>query len=214
MAGRNILLVEGPDDEHVVKAICGARGLGKIDLIFPCNGKDELLAGIPVRLKESEVAAVGIVIDADTDISACWDAVRGRVKKVGFDLPRQPDANGTIIVPENSALPRLGVWVMPNNQVPGILEDFLSFLITNDNGLFEHLKKSIDTIPETALRFDALKKPKAQIHTWLAWQEEPGKPLGVSITAKYLDSTVEEVAIFSEWLKELFFCNNPAQELN
>jgi hypothetical protein len=205
MVGRNLLLVEGADDEHVVKAICGARSLGKIDVIFPYNGKDPLLEGIPVRLKESDVAAVGVVIDADTDLNGRWEAVKNRVKHSGYVLPELPNPAGTIVIPDDPDLPRLGVWVMPNNQVPGILENFLAFLINDDDGLFEHIKHSIDTINATALRFDGLKRPKAEIHTWLAWQEEPGKPLGVSITARYLDAGVDEVTVFADWLKKLFF---------
>src|SRR5436190_24268592 len=33
------------------------------------------------------------------------------------------------------------------------------------------------------------KVSKALIHTWLAWQEKPGRPLGLAITARYFDAT-------------------------
>ena len=33
MPGKRVLLVEGRDDEHVVKSICGRWGLGTIDRI-------------------------------------------------------------------------------------------------------------------------------------------------------------------------------------
>jgi len=61
-----------------------------------------------------------------------------------------------------------------------------------------------DGIPATERRFSDLAKPKAVIHTWLAWQEEPGKPLGTAITAKYLDAGVPEVNDFINWLRQLF----------
>ena len=35
MADRKILLVEGPDDEHVLKHICGNRGIAHLDEVKP-----------------------------------------------------------------------------------------------------------------------------------------------------------------------------------
>jgi len=38
MASKNILLVEGTDDEHVVKNLCGYHNLGQIDEIKNLGG--------------------------------------------------------------------------------------------------------------------------------------------------------------------------------
>ena len=35
MPGRKILLVEGKDDEHVLKHICGNRGIPELDSVEP-----------------------------------------------------------------------------------------------------------------------------------------------------------------------------------
>jgi hypothetical protein len=37
---------------------------------------------------------------------------------------------------------------------------------------------------------------KACIHTWLAWQEEPGTPLGRAITNRYLDASKSNARAF------------------
>ena len=76
---------------------------------------------------------------------------------------------------------------MPDNRVPGILEDFLRFLVPDGDPLFIHVEKSLNAIPFAHRRFNELRKPKAMIHTWLAWQEEPGRPFGQAISARYLD---------------------------
>ena len=94
---------------------------------------------------------------------------------------------------------------MPDNESKGILEDFLRFLVPTDSQLFEHVKSSVASIPEAERRFSQLAEPKAVIHTWLAWQQEPGKPLGTAITAKFLDPNVEQVDVLVAWLKLLFF---------
>jgi hypothetical protein len=45
---------------------------------------------------------------------------------------------------------------------------------------------------------------KALIHTWLAWQEEPGTPLGLAIKRQYFAGDAPLAAEFVNWLKRLF----------
>ena len=208
MGDRKILLVEGPDDEHVLKHICGNRGIPRLHEVKPHGGVNQLLESIPVRLKASEDGdIVGVVIDADTDINARWHSLRDRLIGVGYEnLPDQPTHDGTILDPPAATLlPRLGIWIMPNNQTKGILEDFLHFLVPQGSTLFDHVQSSVATIPEGNRRFSELAEPKAIIHTWLAWQHEPGKPLGTAITAHFLDPNVAEVDVLVSWLNRLFF---------
>ena len=70
MAGKKVLLVEGSDDEHVLKHICGVRNVGRLDEVKPQGDVLQLLENFPVRLNESDVEALGVVIDADTDLAA------------------------------------------------------------------------------------------------------------------------------------------------
>lgn len=207
MYGKRVLMVEGPDDEHVVKHICGGRSLGNIEKIHQYGGKAPLLEGIGARLKESDIAALGILIDADTDLQACWQAVTDRLRRAGYgNIPELPVPEGTLLpAPADSLLPRVGIWLMPDNRVPGILEDFLRFLVPPNNALFAHVEDSVDNIPPEQRRFDDLKKPKATVHTWLAWQKEPGKPLGQAISARYLDPHLPAVDTFAKWLQRTFF---------
>src|SRR5688500_16484065 len=132
MAGKRVLLVEGPDDEHVLKHICGNRGVPPLDVVKPHGSVTSLLDSVPVRLKASNDGdIVGVVMDADTDLAARWQSLRHRLLAVGYaDVPRDPAADGTIIdPPAGLLLPRVGIWIMPNNQTRGILEDFLRFLV-------------------------------------------------------------------------------------
>lgn len=207
MAGKRVLMVEGTDDEYVVKHICGVRELGNIETIHPYGGKDPLVEGIGARLKESDVVALGIILDADTDLQARWQSISDRLKQAGYpDTPGTPSPEGTVIpAPAASLFPRVGIWLMPDNRVPGILEDFLQFLVPVDDPLFAHVEHSLDTIPQAQCRFSELKKPKAKIHTWLAWQEEPGKPFGQAITARYLDPNLPGADTFASWLQRTFF---------
>src|SRR5437867_4712874 len=207
MAGKKILLVEGSDDEHVLKHICGERGVGKLDEVKPQGDVLRLLENFPVRLKESDVEALGVVIDADTELAARWQSLRDRLTKAGYqNVPANPAPAGTILAPPSEGLlPRVGVWIMPDNQTRGILEDFLHFLVPSGSKLFGHVKSSVAAIPEGERRFSQHAAPTAIIHTWLAWQQAPGRPLGTAITAKFLDPNVAQVDVLVVWLKQLFF---------
>ena len=209
MANGKILLVEGTDDKHVMKHICGNRGIPHLDEVEKYGGIEKLLESLGVRLSllNGEGDVVGIVIDADTDISARWQSIRDRIIGVGYqNVPDQPAPDGTILdSPAGTLLPRLGIWIMPDNQTSGILEDFLRFLVPQPNILFDHTKASVTAIPEGERRFKPLDESKAVIHTWLAWQKDPGLPFGTAITARFLDPDVPEVDVLAAWLKRLFF---------
>jgi hypothetical protein len=208
MAAKKILLVEGTDDENVLKHICGNRGIPHLDDVKSHGGVERLLDSVPVRLKASEDGdIVGVVIDADTDVAARWQSLRDRLIRVGYTgVPDNPAPDGTILdPPTGTLLPRVGIWIMPDNQTKGILEDFLRFLLPAGSRLFDHATMSVATIPAGERRFSQLAEPKALIHTWLAWQEEPGKPLGTAITARYLDPGVAEVDVLVSWLNRLFY---------
>jgi hypothetical protein len=205
MASKRILLVEGTDDEHVVKHIFGGHKLPKLDEIKELGGIDKLLESFPTRLKESDLTALGLIVDADTDLSARWQGIRNRLLNAGYlDVPEQPASDGVVVLPPSDRiLPKVGVWLMPDNRTNGILEDFLKFLVPSGDVLLPYAEQTLTAIPES--RFRPLDKPKALMHTWLAWQKEPGKPFGIAITARYLDDSVPQVELFVGWLKRLFF---------
>jgi hypothetical protein len=206
MAGKKVLLVEGVDDKHVMGHICGNRGIPPLDEIKDYDGVDDLLKSFPIRLKMSEGDIIGVVIDADTDLASHWEAIRNPLIQKGYaSVPTAPSLDGTIIdPPAGTLLPRVGVWIMPDNRTTGILEDFLRFLVPEGSVLFRHATESVATIPAGERRFGEAAKPKAVIHTWLAWQEKPGRPLGTAITARYLDPNVPQVDVLVSWLKTLF----------
>ena len=195
---RQVLLVEGDDDVHVLRAICRGRGIPEPEVVPPRDGGiDALLRMLPGRLQESSEPgdAVGVVVDADTCLDARWQAIRDRLAAVGYqDAPASPDPSGTVLeAPSGSLLPRVGVWLMPDNSTPGILEDFLRFLVPRPDALFDHAFASVASLPER--RFVDNDEPKALIHTWLAWQAEPGRPYGTAIAARFLDPDLPQADV-------------------
>ena len=209
MALKKIVLCEGKDDKYVIENLCGNLDGPYLYECKPLGSVEKLLESISVSLKAArDEAIIGIVIDADIDLSARWQSVSSSLIKLGYpDVPKNPEPAGTILNPQavpNALLPRVGIWLMPNNRIPGIIEDFLDYLVPKPSPLFDHVINSVDTIPESEKRFTDLAKPKVLIHTWLAWQERPGCPYGTAILAKFLDPNVPEARAFIDWLNRLY----------
>ena len=208
MADKRLLLVEGANDKHVILAIQGRRGIRLLDSekkeFMVCEDVGRLLSSLPMQLKGSDIAHLGVVVDADVNPSNRWTELRAILLTAGYvGVPQNPSGQGTIVeAPPDSILPRVGIWLMPDNKSSGILEDFLRFLVPANCGLLSHAQKVVSTLPEK--RFSPVAEPKALLHTWLAWQEDPGRPLGQAITAKFLDAGAPQVDVFVDWLQRLY----------
>ena len=149
---RQQLLVEGKNDQHVIWALCEQHQVPEtfsVEVPQEENPQEEnieesaettqgievLLRGLSARLKEPNLQTLGIVVDADQDLLARWDAVRNRLRDSGYqNIPESPPAEGWVYAPPE--LPRVGVWLMPNNQLPGMLENFVAHLIPSDDTLY------------------------------------------------------------------------------
>lgn len=208
MKNRQFVLVEGRDDEHVIKHLCGARMIPPVLKFEPFENVDELISAIPTRLKASlDGDVVAIVLDADASLANRWTSIRHHLLGLRYHtVTDEPNTSGTIIDPPNDTiLPRLGIWIMPDNSLNGMLEDFLALLVPHERqSLFERVKNAVDGIPEPDRLFSNTHLSKVLLHTWLAWQEKPGLPYGTAITAKFLDPNCSEADVFVSWLKVLF----------
>lgn len=203
------LLVEGKNDRHVIWALCNLYKLPEtFSVELPeengTEGVEALLDGLPNRFRDKNLRTLGIVVDADMDVAARWQAAGNRLRAVGYqDIPASPPVEGWVYAPPN--LPKVGVWLMPDNQLPGMLEDFVALLIPNDDALRPKAELILHEIERDRLNpYSLIHRPKALIHTWLAWQETPGMPMGQAITAQVLSSDSPIAIAFLEWLKRVF----------
>lgn len=196
------LLVEGKDDLHVIAALLMHHEVPDIFKIKATEGFENLIQILPVELKGSEVERLGIVVDADTDLAAHWASVSNVLRASGYnDVPAAPPPDGALYVRENE--PVVGVWLMPDNTTTGMLEDFIKFLVPEDDVLWGHAGSSLDAVIDKC-EFPAQHRSKAHLHTWLAWQKEPGRPIGQAITHGYLDPEVPQADLLISWIKHLF----------
>ncbi len=205
---RQVLLVEGSDDLHVIAALCQKFQIDENFCIEDCGGISNILKGLPVRLKGSgEIHTMGIVVDADLDLNYRWSEIREILIKSGkYSLiPAEFPKEGLILFPDNQDDIKIGVWIMPNNVVNGMLEDFISFLIPDSDEMIKPVNDALDCIEAQQInKYAKSHRSKAYIHTWLAWQEDPGTPMGFAITKKYLSTSPQICNSFVEWIKKLY----------
>lgn len=216
MTGRMELLVEGSEDSNIVyhllahyKLPIAERGRpfpGRIS-IDAGRGVDYLLESLPIRLKamrtEQPTARLGIVLDADSDLQSRWAALQRRLIPFGYSgMAQAPVNEGTIV--ETPGLPIVGIWLMPNNQTSGEIEDFIQLLVPANDSLLPLAEQTVQALPPHERRFPVHDERKAIVHTWLAWQAEPGRPMGQAITKRYLDPTAPSAAQFVAWVRRVF----------
>jgi hypothetical protein len=204
---RKQLLVEGKDDQHVVWALCEKFTITESFEVIDCTGIEKLLEQTPVRFKQSGIETIGIIVDADTDINARWNSLKNIMSAQGFVIPEEIPAEGLVL--HNGDNKTVGIWIMPDNNLNGMLEDFIAFLVPDSDQLLPVTDVTLAEIETNQLnKYRSVHKAKARIHTWLAWQENPGTPLGLSITNRYLTTEAEVCNRFINWLNKLF---NPAE---
>ena len=202
----SVLLVEGKNDKHVVSHICKRKGGISEFKIDNQDGIDNVLQAISLEVKSGRWKTIGILVDADDDAECCWRKIVNILEKEGLQgkvqLPEEFDSEGTIICENYQAgIPRIGIWIMPNNEAPGGLEDFIATMMPSNDPVWPLSEGYIDSIPEGDRKFNNVLK--AQVYAWLATRKKP--PLaGLAIKEKELDIEGEICRKFIAWIRKLF----------
>mgnify|MGYP007114276937 CR=1 FL=1 len=205
------LLVEGRREQFVIPHLIDGNGIpwgqreSPIVEIEEFNGVQNLLAAgaIEATFKSSGVTTVGVLVDADDDLDARWQAVRGRVISLFPNVPRQWP--GTALIESNSGGQKLGVWIMPDNSTSGMIESFLQYLApTSSEDLLDYARQVCVDVSARGAPFKDAHRAKAEIYTWLAWQDEPGRPLELAVKERILDPSSAQAASFVQWFRDLF----------
>ena len=197
--GERVLIVEGEDDKHVVLQLCIRLNFEPEFCIVSKGGIENVLKGISLDVKAPDRKAVGIVVDANDDPSARWAKVTERLRSAGIEPPNGPKPGGTVI----DSIPRVGIWLMPDNESAGELEDFVQTMIPPDDQVWPLSESYINNIPTEFQRFRPGKVLRAQMYAWLATRRLPGR-MGAAIEAEDLDINVEGCTNFVAWLQKLF----------
>lgn len=207
----SLLLVEGSEDEEVIGAAMQVKGLVPGFAISVAKGIANLKPAFSSRLKNTNILRkLWVIADADSDCNAKWQMLRQvMVENGSYDLtvktplPKQ----GAIFHSSDSNGITVGVWIMPDNEHPGMTEDFIATLVNEHDTLIGHAKMVTEALDNDRDRHPTLFRhvhlPKAIVHTWLSWQDKTGRSMGTAILRHWIDFNTPLGADFLGWLQQL-----------
>ncbi|MCL2777301.1 MAG: hypothetical protein FWD73_04800 [Polyangiaceae bacterium] len=208
------LIVEGPDDEHVVIHVMRKmrptwdqepRNWGGFE-VKSAGGDTQAIKDFGIAAK-AEAGSIGLMLDADDQsgkhVADRWNQVRTTLTQLVQPFPDAIPTEGWI---GNTTLGlRVGVWIMPNNQVDGGLEAFLTPFVPAADDSWVFAQTVIEQAKKTYnVPYPAHYAPKARLHTWLAWRKEAGRPYGRAIKCGDLIPNGAVVTQFADWFERLF----------
>ena len=219
-----ILLVEGKNDFHLIKQLIGKYNIYSDELkgqnnylienatnigVRPLGGKTAVNKVLKNYLVDGDTHQLGIVVDADESATSTYQSIVDFVAKQNgiAEFPSTLATTGIITTYTRPPQPplRLGLWIMPDNQDTGFLEHFASELIPPTDQLWPLAQQTITNLPER--RYPTTPRDhtrKAELHTWLAWQKEPGKPMGIAVRSDYLQHDALLAQNFVTWIRAVF----------
>jgi hypothetical protein len=206
-----VLLVEGPEDREALMHFLRYHGIQVAsdkrpgDLyVVDAGGFEKLRKRLPAEVVASGRTHVGIVVDADDSPAGRWQSLRDRLNAhTTQPLSIEPLPEGFRGTTADGVC--LGIWLMPDNCRSGMIEDFLIDMVQpEDQWLLNHARGVVSALPANQRRFRESYTTKAITHTWLAWQQEPGKPLGTAITKRYFRAEGAKAACMLSWIRAMF----------
>lgn len=203
------LIVEGKGDLEVVSAL-----LGSSDAEFSAReivGIGNLKSEFKNKLKATNyLKKLWVLVDADADCGSRWQMLRDKlIEHGGYDVTPKTalPKDGAIFKPKDAYDITVGVWVMPDNEHPGMLEDFVASLVCEGDtliGIASDVVENLDAEREKhPSLFKAVHTSKAKIHTWLAWQDPPGISVGTAILKHRISTDAPLCEAFVAWLEKL-----------
>ena len=217
MVFKNLLVVEGLNDQYVAQNILKKNGVScesqrqefsvkdnQAIIIQSQGSREKLLSSLDSLLDSSELERLGIIVDADgeLELKKTWGKLQSIFIKRNLDLPDKPASpfNTEVIIAFRQIL--VGIWIMPGDGSHGELEDFFASLIPQNDLLWDRAVNSVEAIPSSVRRFKKISK--AKVHTWLAWQKEPGEPMGRAIEFGYVQADSNSAINFMKWIRVVF----------
>jgi len=213
-----VLLSEGRDDLRVIPELVEANGIAWEEYpddrnCYPVNiklldGKKKFQAKtLQSFLNDSELTALGLILDADESTTSTWQSIRDKCLQVrslkNINFPPVIPLEGFIAQVDESK--KIGVWIMPDNQSPGMLETFLAYLVPDQqNALWNYAQDAARKAQDYGAPFTESHTDKVNIYTWLAWQEPSGRQLHDAIKQKIFNPTHPKSKVFMDWFRRLY----------
>lgn len=204
------LVVEGPNDKWTLINLLERNGFDWDDsskdrpFVHEAGGVTRLLNRdfLSAALKNQE--RLGLVLDADFSPQDRWIQLRTVLSSLNIQIPNQPDPDGVVVQGTKSTDSRFGIWLMPDNSLPGRLEEFIERLVPAKHPTWLHARDATTQALKLGARLRERDHLKGALHAWLAWQETPGQPFGTAVTSEIFGHDSPEAKRFVSWFNRCF----------
>jgi hypothetical protein len=215
-----LLVCEGRDDKEFLGRMLGEmgieRGLIEIEQFAPRRADGALqggeswiplyIGGLPLRQGFDRLRALGIVQDADRGPKSKLKSVRALLKEAGLPVPR---IHGELArsLPSGSERLTVGVFIMPDGQRQGTLEDLYFDAI--DERSHQSRDRSLDCVDafldclDPQRRFRVARRRKARLYGWFASREDPTVRPGQALSWNYVRAESQAFGPIRAFLAEL-----------
>lgn len=224
---KQILILEGINDINIISSLLEAKKLKvkgyeekvKFNDEFLKKGgsKKEAINALNIALKGRQYDKIAIIVDADSQTENpaedTWRSIAGILTKNNYtNLPKQMIPEGIIIEQENK--PKIGIWIMPDNQSEGYIEHFYEGMIDPNDVFLQKATETVnDFVKEKMNRFSVVHLQKSKIRTWLAWQENVELPMHTSLLKYSKDGYIQldnaHTTRFMDWFSRIFDLESP-----
>ena len=215
-----ILLVEGDSDKLLFTVVCDLANLDPIikvavprEIGKTSNSKGGVFTVLPAllnQLPDGEVQRLAIIVDADhpenhgMGYRRTLEHFTNTVGAAGYKRIHPKGLRGGILFGHGDGLHDLGLWIMPNNQENGTCEDWLKLCLhETESTLYQNACRAVETLAKPR-RFSNWDRIKAEIATWLAWQETPGQGAHAACRAGLIDRNSVLFRGLTDWLSRVF----------
>jgi hypothetical protein len=202
-----LLLGEGIEEVYFFDALLRHLGIDDVQ-VDQYDGKNNIAAGLKAIKDRSgflnRVVSLGVTRDADytddpaDDIAAAqraFQSVSGALAYARLPVPVAPMVKA-------AGDPEVSVFILPDNQRPGMLEDLCvaSTTVPDRDCITEYFECVALRTGRVQTRRNA---SKSRAHAWLATQSEPDKQLGQAARAGYWDWDNPSFNLIKQFVQQL-----------
>jgi hypothetical protein len=193
---KKLLLGEGKDEVRFFNALLAYLDISDIQ-VTDYGGKTKLRDYLEALARTpgfASLVSLALTRDADANATAAFASARSALKNVELS---EPTSHGQLA----GTNPKVGVWILPDGNSPGMLEDLCMASVQADLAV-SCVDEYFRCVEERAGR-QPNHAAKARLHVWLASQIEPDKRLGEAAEKGYWPWTAPEFQRLIQFLQAL-----------
>jgi hypothetical protein len=191
-----LLAVEGDDEVNFFGKLLEYMDISDFVDIRKSGGKDkfkDLMQAFTITRGFSYIERIAIIRDADENADNAFKSVTGTLKKIGLKSPALPGQF-------SSGLPAVGVFIMPDNSSPGMLENLCLETVKD-----QEVMKCVDSFIACTQQLKEKPKniPKAKAQVFLAAKPRLVSSVGLGAQKGYWDFKSNHLKPLLSFLNQL-----------